>query len=39
MRNTTLNYDISKATELAKEGKGIDKDGYRAEFIRLVRSL
>ena len=24
MRNTTLNYDISKATELAREGKRID---------------
>ena len=24
MRNTTLNYDISKATELAKEGKRLD---------------
>ena len=23
---------------LAESGKGIDKDGYRAEFIRLVKS-
>jgi len=32
MRNTTLNYDISKATELAREGKRIDGrklDEYR----------
>jgi hypothetical protein len=26
---------MSKALSLAKSGKGEDKDGYRAEFIRL----
>ncbi len=29
---------ISKVIELAENGRGKDKDGYRAEFIRLVKS-
>ena len=29
----------SKVIALAKAGKGVDEDGYRAEFIRLVKSL
>ena len=29
---------ISKVIELAENGRGEDKDGYRAEFIRLVKS-
>lgn len=32
------NASISKIIELANEGRGEDKDGYRAEFIRLVES-
>jgi Ca-activated chloride channel family protein len=32
------NVSISKIIELAKKGRGDDKDGYRAEFIRLVES-
>ncbi|WP_296384599.1 von Willebrand factor type A domain-containing protein [Winogradskyella sp.] len=29
---------VSKVIELAENGRGEDKDGYRAEFIRLVKS-
>ncbi|WP_353777771.1 von Willebrand factor type A domain-containing protein [Winogradskyella sp. 3972H.M.0a.05] len=29
---------LDKVVALAKEGKGLDKDGYRSEFIRLVES-
>lgn len=29
---------ISKVIELAENGRGEDKDGYRSEFIRLVKS-
>lgn len=29
---------VSKVIELAESGRGEDKDGYRAEFIRLVKS-
>jgi Ca-activated chloride channel family protein len=32
------NVSISKIIELANKGRGDDKDGYRAEFIRLVES-
>ncbi|MFK5983051.1 MAG: von Willebrand factor type A domain-containing protein [Flavobacteriaceae bacterium] len=34
--NTKKSSDV---IALAKAGKGIDEDGYRAEFIRLVKSL
>ncbi len=34
--NTKKSSDV---IALAKSGKGIDEDGYRAEFIRLVKSL
>jgi Ca-activated chloride channel family protein len=30
------NADLEKALEWAKEGKGMDRNGYRQEFIRLV---
>jgi Ca-activated chloride channel family protein len=30
------NANLESALEWAKEGKGIDKYGYRQEFIRLV---
>jgi Ca-activated chloride channel family protein len=33
--NSTTLDDVVK---LAKNGKGTDEDGYRAEFIRLVES-
>ncbi|GGW64220.1 Ca-activated chloride channel family protein [Winogradskyella epiphytica] len=32
------NASLSKVIELAESGRGEDKDGYRAEFIRLVNS-
>ncbi|WP_225037171.1 VWA domain-containing protein [Winogradskyella sp. SM1960] len=32
------NASTSKVIELAESGRGVDKDGYRAEFIRLVQS-
>jgi len=32
------NASVSKVIELAENGRGKDKDGYRAEFIRLVKS-
>nr|WP_158231487.1 VWA domain-containing protein [Gaetbulibacter sp. 4G1] len=32
------NASIDQVISLAKEGRGIDGDGYRAEFIRLVGS-
>ncbi|SDI43172.1 vWA domain-containing protein [Winogradskyella thalassocola] len=32
------NTSSSKVLELAEGGRGDDKDGYRAEFIRLVKS-
>lgn len=34
--NTKNSSDV---IALAKAGKGVDEDGYRAEFIRLVKSL
>lgn len=34
----TNNSTISKVIALAETGRGEDKDGYRAEFIRLVKS-
>lgn len=34
--NTKKSSDV---IALAKAGKGVDEDGYRAEFIRLVKSL
>ncbi|MGB1232164.1 MAG: YfbK domain-containing protein [Winogradskyella sp.] len=34
----TNNSTISKVIALAEAGRGEDKDGYRAEFIRLVKS-
>lgn len=30
------NSSLAKAVALAKAGKGLDKNGYRAEFIRLI---
>ena len=30
--------EVSKVIELAENGRGEDKDGYRAEFLRLVKS-
>ena len=30
--------NLDDVIRLAKNGKGIDKDGYRSEFIRLVKS-
>lgn len=30
---------INNVLELAESGKGLDKDGYRAEFIRLVKTV
>ncbi|WP_299122620.1 von Willebrand factor type A domain-containing protein [uncultured Winogradskyella sp.] len=30
--------EVSKVIELAENGRGEDKEGYRAEFIRLVKS-
>lgn len=32
------NATLKDVTYLAKQGKGIDKDGYRSEFIRLVEA-
>ncbi|RZN82912.1 MAG: DUF3520 domain-containing protein [Winogradskyella sp.] len=32
------NASIDKVIELAENGRGKDKEGYRAEFIRLVKS-
>jgi len=32
------NATVSKVIELAENGRGEDKEGYRAEFIRLVKS-
>lgn len=32
------NKELKKIENLAKEGRSIDKEGYRAEFIRLVES-
>jgi len=32
------NVLVSKVIELAESGRGEDKDGYRAEFMRLVKS-
>ncbi|TCK69042.1 Ca-activated chloride channel family protein [Winogradskyella wandonensis] len=32
------NASVEKVLELAESGRGEDKDGYRAEFIRLVKS-
>lgn len=32
------NVTLKKVVELAKKGRGKDKDGYRAEFIRLIKS-
>ena len=34
----TNKANYNKVIELAKEGKGEDKNGYRSEFIRLVKS-
>ena len=31
--------NTTKVLELAEEGRGIDKEGYRAEFMRLVKSV
>jgi Ca-activated chloride channel family protein len=33
------NLKTKKIIELAEAGRGSDKDGYRAEFIRLVKSM
>jgi Ca-activated chloride channel family protein len=40
MRNSKFsnNAAIDLVLELAEKGRGEDKDGYRAEFIRLVKS-
>ncbi|WP_299126874.1 von Willebrand factor type A domain-containing protein [uncultured Winogradskyella sp.] len=40
LRNSkfTNNASISKVLELAENGRGEDAEGYRAEFIRLVKS-
>lgn len=32
------NMDAEKIIKLARAGRGIDEDGYRAEFIRLVQT-
>ncbi|SFU46242.1 Ca-activated chloride channel family protein [Pustulibacterium marinum] len=33
------NADVSQVIQLADQGKAKDKDGYRSEFIRLVKSV
>ncbi len=33
------NVDYDKVVELAKDAKSIDEEGYRAEFIRLVKTV
>ena len=40
LRNSDLieNKDLKDIQNLAKKGKGIDKEGYRAEFVRLVEA-
>ena len=40
LRNSKYYNDatIDKVVALAKAGKGLDKDGYRSEFIRLVEA-
>jgi Ca-activated chloride channel family protein len=30
--------DLQDVIDLAKKGRGEDEDGYRAEFIRLVKT-
>jgi len=35
----TNNTTYTDVIALAEKGRGIDKDGYRAEFIRLVKTL
>jgi len=41
LRKSQFTKDVKKATilQLAQNGRGEDKDGYRAEFIRLVKSI
>ena len=31
-------YSIDQSLQLAQSAKGIDKDGYRIEFINMVKS-
>jgi len=31
-------YSIDQVLQLAQDAKGIDKDGYRIEFINMVKS-
>ena len=40
LRNSDLieNKDLKDIQNLAKKGKGIDEEGYRAEFVRLVEA-
>ncbi len=40
LRNSNLikNKDVNKIEELAKDGKGKDEEGYRAEFIKLIET-
>ncbi|AYM99715.1 vWA domain-containing protein [Chryseobacterium sp. 3008163] len=40
LRNSDLikNKDLKEVEKLAKKGRGIDEEGYRAEFVRLIES-
>lgn len=40
LRNSSYanNASINDVIELAEKGRGVDKNGYRAEFIRLVKT-
>lgn len=40
LRNSEFinSFETKDVIEMAEAGKGIDKDGYRSEFIRLVKS-
>lgn len=40
LRNSALikNKDLKEVEKLAKKGRGIDEEGYRAEFVRLIES-
>ena len=41
LRKSQYIKDVEKSTiiDLAKNGRGDDVEGYRAEFIRLVKSI
>ncbi|MDR1146957.1 MAG: von Willebrand factor type A domain-containing protein [Verrucomicrobiales bacterium] len=38
LKNPPAAGDLSLALQLARDGKGADTDGYRAEFIRLIET-